>query len=336
MPRDNFTWYDGERLIRYGKGALVDGPRLLQQRGFSGYALLTTERAAAEAPDIVRGAGVVLEVPHGPVPDAAAMVRSDVGERPVVALGGGRVLDSAKAIAGADGLAVAAIPTTLSGAEMTRIHRMPAGVEEFHLVRPSLVIGDPALLGSQPMPGLAASAMNALSHATEALYTPNANPAADAAALSAAELIARGLRADQPDRHALALSGILAGYAVGSAGLAVLHVVAQTTVRETEAAHAKVYSVLLPHALDFMSGRAPVAMGKLAGALGADTEDPSQAAPLARELAALSGVSRLEEIGVKRQAFDEIVRAALGRRELRNTPEPPGQRELRELLERAY
>jgi len=39
---------------------------------------------------------------------------------------------------------------------------------------------------------------------------------------------------------------------------------------------------------------------------------------------------------VKRQAFDEIVRVALGRRELRNTPEPPGQRELRDLLERAY
>lgn len=336
MPRDNFTWYDGERLIRYGAGALADAPRLLQQRGFSGYALLTTERAAAQAPDLIKNAGVVLEVPPGPVPDAAATVRSDVGERPVVGMGGGRVIDSAKAIAGADGLAVAAIPTTLSGAEMTRIHRMPAGVEEFHLVRPSLVIGDPALLGSQPMPGIAASAMNALSHASEALYTPTANPAADAAALSAAELIATGLRAEQPDRPALALSGILAGYAIGSAGIALLHVLAQTTVRATEAPHAKVYSVLLPHALDFMAPRAPVAMGRLAKALGAAAENPSQAGPLAGELAAMSGVSRLEEIGVKRQAFDEIVRVALGRRELRNTPEPPGQRELHDLLERAY
>jgi maleylacetate reductase len=178
--------------------------------------------------------------------------------------------------------------------------------------------------------------MNALSHASEALYTPGANPAADAAALSAAELIARGLRADQPDRPALALSGVLAGYAVGSAGLAVLHVLAQTTVRETEAPHAKVYSVLLPHTLDFMATRASNAMGRLAKALGADDEDPTQAGPLARDLGALTGVARLQEIGVKQQSFDEIVRVALGRRELRNTPEPPGQRELRELLERAY
>jgi alcohol dehydrogenase class IV len=333
--RDNFTWYDAERLIRFGAGALAEAPRLLQRRGFEGYALLTTERAAADAPALIKDAGVVIEVPPGPVPNAAAVVRAEVGDRPLVALGGGRVIDSAKGIAGADGLRVAAIPTTLSGAEMTRIHRMPAGVEEFRHVRPSLVIGDPAIMGSQPMPALAASAMNALSHAAEALYTPGANPAADAAALGATSLIARGLAGEQPDRTSLALAGLLAGYAIGSAGIAVLHVLAQTTVRETGAPHAQVYSVLLPHALAFVALRAPDQVGRLAQALGADSEDASQAAPFTARLAALSGVTRLSEIGVKADAFDDIVRIALGRPELRNTPEPPGSRELRELLERA-
>ena len=75
---------------------------------------------------------------------------------------------------------------------MTRFHRMPAGVDEFRLVRPSLVVADPALMASQPMPDLAASAMNALAHAVEALYTPLANPVAEIAALRAAELIAAG------------------------------------------------------------------------------------------------------------------------------------------------
>jgi alcohol dehydrogenase class IV len=333
--RDNFTWYDAERLIRYGVDALEEAPRLLQRRGFEGYALLTTERAALKAPLLIDGAGVVLEVPPGSVPDAAAMVRSEVGERPIVALGGGRVIDSAKGIGGADGLPVAAIPTTLSGAEMTRIHRMPAGVEEFRAIRPSLVIGDPALLGSQPMPGIAASAMNALSHATEALYTPAANPAADATALDAASLIARGLATDPIDRLALALAGPLAGYSIGSAGIAVLHVLSQTTVRVTGAPHAQVYSVLLPRALELMTARAPEAMGRLAKALGADSEDPTAAAPLAAQLARLSGVTRLAELGIKPDSFDEIVRIALGRPELRNTPQPPGSRELRDLLERA-
>ena len=43
------------------------------------------------------------------------------------ALGGGRVIDSAKALGGADDLPVAAVPTTLSGAPFSRIHRLPDG-----------------------------------------------------------------------------------------------------------------------------------------------------------------------------------------------------------------
>lgn len=308
---------------------------MLGRRGFEGYALLTTARAAGDAPALVDGAAVVLEVPGGPVPEAAAAVRGEVGGRPLVALGGGRVIDSAKGIAGADGLPVAAVPTTLSGAEMTRIHRMPAGVDEFRLVRPSLVIGDARLMGSQPMPGIAASAMNALSHAAEALYTPYANPAADRMALDAAALIARGLGSEEIDRGSLALAGLLAGYAIGSAGIAVLHVLSQTTVRVTGATHAGVYSVLLPHALALVAPRAPSPIGRLARALGAAEDDPALAAPLAAALAARSGVTTLAQVGVSPAAFDEIVRQALGRRELRHTPEPPGERELRGLLERA-
>ena len=106
--------------------------------------MLTTPRAARAAPALVEGAAVVLEVPAGGVPEAAAAVREGVGGRPVVALGGGRVVDAAKAIGGADGLSVAAVPTTLSGAELTPFHRMPAGVSEFRLVRPALVVADPA------------------------------------------------------------------------------------------------------------------------------------------------------------------------------------------------
>src|SRR5262249_52876901 len=152
--------------------------------------------------------------------------------------GGGRVIDSAKAIAAADGLKCAAVPTTLSGAEMTTIHRFPAGVNGGTRVRPSLVIADPRLMASSPMPGLAASAMNALGHAAESLYHPLANPVADAAALSAARLISDGLTAEQPDRHQLALGAILGAYALDSTGLLVHHIVSQSVVRVTGSPHA--------------------------------------------------------------------------------------------------
>ena len=304
----------------------ADAPQLLASRGFERYALLTTPRAARDAPAVVETADVVLEVPSGTVPDAAAAVRGGVEGRPVVALGGGRVVDAAKAIAGADGLPAAAIPTTLSGAEMTPFHRMPAGVDAFKLVRPSLVVADPALMASQPMPDLAASAMNALAHAVEALYTPLANPVAELAALRAAELIAQGLDADEPGREALALGALLAGYAVGSTGFAVHHAVCQTIVRVCGTPHAQTNSVMLPHFVRFMEPRASRAIGLLTDALGGDVE----------RLAARAGVSRLGELGITDADLPRIMKGVAQRGDIAaNTPTSPSRAELHEVLENA-
>jgi alcohol dehydrogenase class IV len=307
----DFTWLDSERLIRFGRGALEDAPRLLSERGFDDYALLTTARAAEQAPALVEGAAVVASVPHDGVPEAAAAVRGEVGGRPIVALGGGRVIDASKAIGGADGLTVAAVPTTLSGAPVTRIHRMPAGVEDFTLVRPSLVVADPALMASQPMPGLAASAMNSLAHATESLYMPLANPVAEMAALRAASLFGSGL-ADprEPRRDDLALAALLGSWAMGTTGYALHHVVCQTLVRVAGTPHAETNAVMLPHTVRFMAMRAPNAVERLRKAVGGDIAD----------LAATAGATTLTELGADASQVDAVVDAAAGRAELNNTP----------------
>lgn len=265
----------------------------------------------------------MLHVPPGPVPEAAAAVRSGVEGRPLVALGGGRAIDSAKAIAGADGLRAAAIPTTLSGAEMTPFHRMPAGVDEFKLVRPSLVIAEPDLMTSQPMPGLAASAMNALAHAIEALYTPLANPVSDMAALRAARLVGR-------ENGDLALGAVLAGYASGVAGFAVHHAVCQTIVRIAGTPHAQTNAVMLPHFVRLMEGRAPDEIDRLAKALGV-----ANAADRIADLTARAGVTRLSDLGVDEPALDDIVAASLQHPAVGNIPDPPGEAELLEVLKRA-
>ena len=332
----DFTWIDGERLIRFARGAADEAPSLLAQRGFDGFALLTTERAALQAPALAGAAGSVLHLPDGPVPEAAAAVRSEVGGRPLVALGGGRVIDVAKGLSGADGLACAAVPTTLSGAPMTRFHRMPAGIDDWRLVRPSLVLADPDLAASQPPEPRAASAMNALAHAAEALYGPVANPVSELAALRAASRLAHGLESrDEADaRLALALGAILAGYAVGSAGFALHHVVGQTLVRVTGAPHARAYAVLLPHTLRAMVPRAPEQLAQLAEALGAERR--AEAAPdRVAELAALSGATALSDLGVRADQVDAIVGAVLERPDLVNTPDPPDAAELRRLIEAA-
>jgi maleylacetate reductase len=279
------------------------------------------------------GAGIVLNVPSGPVPDAAAAVRADVGARPLVALGGGRVIDSAKAIAGADGLACAAIPTTLSGAEMTGFHRMPAGVEQFRFVRPTLVIAAPSLMASQEVQALAASAMNALAHAVEALYGPMANPVAELTALRAAELIADGLTGDEPDRGAVALGSLLASYAISSTGFAVHHAVCQTIVRVAGTPHAETNAVMLPHFVRMMEPRAPEAIGKLAVAIDGDAS--RDVADRVADLSGRAGVTSLGELGLQRGAISEIVTAALQHPALGNTPEPPDGAELERVIERA-
>ena len=317
---ESFSWLDGERLIRFGDGALAEAPALLGARGFQGYALLTTERAQSDTPELVDDAATVAHVPSGPVPDAAASVREEVRGMPLVALGGGRVIDSAKAIAGADGAAVAAIPTTLSGAPMTRFHRMPAGVEQFNLVRPALVVAEPGLMASQPMPDLAASAMNGCAHAVESLYGPMHNPVTSMAARRAIALFESGLGEEDPRRDDLALASILGGYAVGCTGFAVHHAVCQTTVRVLGTPHAQTNAVMLPHSAAFVAARDP---GALQGV------EPEA---LAR-MAARAGVTTLGALGVSEGQLDQVVEAVLAHPAIGNTPGgTPSADELHALL----
>ena len=321
-------------MIRFGVGALAEAPELLASSGFENYALLTTERAEEQAEVVTQGAYLVAHVPDGPVPDAAAAVRERVNDRALVALGGGRVIDAAKAIAGADGLRCAAIPTTLSGAEMTPFHRMPAEVDEYRLVRPALVLAAPGLMASQPMPQLAASAMNALAHAVEALYTPRSNPVARMSALRAAELIAAGLADDEPDQPSLALGGLLAGYASGQAGFAIHHAVCQTIVRLCGSPHAQTNAIMLPHFVRIMELRAREQIEQLGVALGTDHRRGAAAEAVER-LARRAEAGRLSYYGVDSEALKEIVAAVSSRPELQNTPNPPSEGELLGVLERA-
>jgi maleylacetate reductase len=326
VPRD-FTWIDGERLIRFGDGALADAPELLGSRGFGDYTLVTTERAADQAPGLAEGAAELLHVPAGRVDEVSEALVPRAGDHSIVALGGGRVVDTGKAIAAAHELPVAAVPTTLSGAEMTGFHRVPPGVSR--MVRPSLVIAAPELMASQPPAALYASAMNALAHAVEALYVPLSNPVADMAALRAAQLLA------SDDRESLALGGILAGYASGGTGFAVHHVLGQTIVRTTGAPHAETYAVLLPHTVQFMVRRADEPLGRLAEALGDPGGDPDAAPGLVRDLSARAQVDGLGSLGVERAHIRPILDAAMERPQLENTPSPPSRGELEALLEAA-
>jgi maleylacetate reductase len=322
LAAESFTMRDGERTIRFGEGSAAEALDLLEQWGFEEYALLTTERAAGSAP-VEDGATQVVHVPEGRVDEISAQLLADVVQAPLVALGGGRVIDTAKAIAGVTGARVAAIPTTLSGAELTPFHRTPAGVEGARMVRPSLVVADPLLMASQPATGLAASAMNALAHGMEALYTPLANPVAEAAALRGAALIAS---------DDVALGAFLCGWASGMTGFAVHHATCQLLVRTAASPHAQTNAVMLPHFARMMAGRVPGVMGELARALGDPDGDPEAAAGRAAKLSARSGHTRLSTLGVEEEHLPQVAAAVMQHPALGNTPHPPDEDELLALL----
>jgi alcohol dehydrogenase class IV len=332
---ERFTFRDGDRLIRFGEGALDEAPGVLAENGLDGYTLLTTERAARAAPELARGAASVIHVPPGKVDQISAELLPRAERRPLVALGGGRVIDTAKAIAGATDGRCAAVPTTLSGAPMTPFHRLPAGVEGARFTRPALVAADPLLMTSQHGTRRAASAMNALAHAMEALYAPLANPVSELAALRAAELFEATVLEDEPDRGDLALAALLGGYAVGLTGLAVHHAVCQTIVRVCGTPHAETNAVMLPRSARLMVPRAPAEMGELAAALGDPGGDADAAPGRLAKLAARSGHTRLSTLGVEEGQLEDVVAAALPHPGLAATPDPPGEEELLELLRAA-
>jgi alcohol dehydrogenase class IV len=324
-----FTWRDGERTIRFGAGAAAEAVETL---GGEGYALLTTERAAAMAPAIVEGAGAVHLVGAGRVDELAGDLLGAVARERIVGLGGGRVIDTAKALAAASGgsQVAMAVPTTLSGAEMTRIHRKARGGDQHASnVRPRVVVNDPALSASQPVPELAASALNALSHAAEGPCTPLANPVATLAAHDGARLVARSLRGE-PDRPGLALGALLCGYVIDSTGYGLHHVLAQTLVRLAGAGHGGANAVMLCHTLAALAWRFPERMEALGTALGGDPTD------VAAGICELTGATRLRDIGVEREVLAECAAAAAERPELDLTAPRADRAELMALYEGAW
>ncbi len=314
----SFTWRDGERTIRFGRGEIASAPDLLGD----GYVLLSTPRGCEAAPALLDAAGAVLDVPEGRVDEIAAdllpRVRStDGATTTLVALGGGRVIDTAKALGAATGRSVAAVPTTLSAAEMTWLHRHVAGLDPVPAhVRPRVVLNDPDLSASQPPAELAASAANALAHAVEAPLSAMTSPVPALAGREAARLIATAYASDEPDREALALAALLSGYAIDGAWYGLHHVLAQTLVRLAGVGHGPANAAMLPHTMRALAARG--------GELVADVE-------LAERLAAMAAATRLAPLGVDDAALDRCADATAARPELANTPPAAEREEIREL-----
>jgi maleylacetate reductase len=197
----------------------------------------------------------------------------------LVAVGGGSATGLAKALAVRTGLPQVVLPTTYAGSELTPTLGETANgrktTRSAPEIRPGTVIYDVDLTLGLPPETTVCSAVNALAHAVEALYSPQANPVVDAMALDAVGRIASALPvvvADPADRAArtdLLRAAWLAGTCLGAVSMGLHHKLCHTLGGALGLPHAATHTVLLPHAMAYNASAVPEAMARIAAALGA-------------------------------------------------------------------
>jgi alcohol dehydrogenase class IV len=291
-----------------------------------------------------RWADLELPVPvHGvwsqvPTADVDAAAHEAAGCDGVLALGGGSAIDLAKAISAATGLPLVCVPTTYSGAEWTHsfgirdgARRLRGGGSGSH--NAGLVYEVVLTLGL-PRAESGGTALNALDHCAEALYVTGRNEQADAEALAGAALISEWLPRvlehpeDVEARTRLLEGAAHAGAALGGAGLALAHAMAQAAGGRYGLPHGAMNALCLPPVLRFNAPAAPEAIRRFAAAMGV-----SDAAAHAEELARLAGFERLRDFGVPRGDFSALAETAAGRAGNRNNPRQASAAEILELYE---
>jgi len=258
----------------------------------------------------------------------------------IIAIGGGSTTGLAKAIALRTDLPQIILPTTYAGSEMTPIlGETQDGVKTTirnTKVLPETVIYDIDLTLDLPVGLSGVSGMNAVAHAVEALYAPDANPIIDALGLQSIRSLVRALptiRSDPGNRQARAdaLYGAwLAGICLGSVGMALHHKLCHTLGGTFDLPHAETHAIVLPHALAFNAPAIPDVIEKLAATL--DVKNvPIALYEVNRQIGAPLG---LRDLGMPEDGINHAVDLALANPY--KNPRALTREGLQQLLARAY
>ena len=286
-----------QRVIR-GSGSLVALPEILEEFGAKRIFLVTgTQSFSASGAEERLGAllrdGMVSRFPcHSRVTEQESVLAGRarfVEAKPdvVLAVGGGRVLDTAKLV-GEGSRPLVAVPTTAgSGAEATRFaavyHQgVKRSVDDASL-RPRVAILDPDLVQSMSAQTAAASGFDALSQAIESSWSVRSTADSRALAFRAVSLAVAHLRASvaggPESRAAMAEAAHLAGRAID--------------ITRTTAAHALSYGLTWKHGVPHGHAVA-MTLGRLlafnAGVTEADCIDPRGATHVRNTLDTLCGL----------------------------------------------
>ncbi len=265
-----FTVHLRQHRIRFGESVAAVLPQELSTLAVKRPLLISSERGAAVLESLIHSSGTALPhiavftqvLPHVPnqVAQEARRMAVSVTSDCLLAFGGGSALDTAKAVAHELRLPIVAIPTTLSGSEVTFNFGLTVdGVKQTivdPLVLPATVIYDPSLFASLAPAETVCSGINAIAHATEALYSQNANALTTAIALAGIDHLLRGLRRHriEPglDATTKCIYGAwLCGEALAQVGMGLHHRLCHVLGGTFGLPHARTHAVMLPYVVAF-------------------------------------------------------------------------------------
>jgi maleylacetate reductase len=258
--------------------------------------------------------------PHCPEPVAAAAAAAfeESGADGVVTIGGGSTIGLGKFIAARTGKPLLAVPTTLSGSEMTALYGVKIGQEKRTFIdvaaKPRTVIYDADLTASLPGHETATTGMNCLAHCVEALYPAQPNPIASLIALEGIGTLARSLpgvieRNDDASRAEALYAGFIGGLLVAMVGIGLHHKICHVLGGHFDVPHGESNSVVLPHVVAFNAKAMPDVVRAIGDAMGV-----ADAATGIFELGARIGAPHsLGELGLPRDALAAVAQEVVSR-----------------------
>lgn len=281
-------------ISHHGKGAIAELSNELNARGYKKAFIcsdpdLIKFGVTKKATDVLDAANFAYELYSDIKPNptienvqtgVAAFKKS--GADCIVAVGGGSSIDTAKAIGiiitnpefsdvrSLEGVAptkshavfTVAVPTTAGTAAEVTINYVITDVEkkrkfvcvDTHDI-PEVAIVDPELMASMPKSLIAATGMDALTHAIEGYITKGAWEMTDMFHLKAIEVIAKNLRGavagDAAGMEGMALAQYVAGMGFSNVGLGIVHSMAHSLGAVYDTPHGVANAILLPTVMKY-------------------------------------------------------------------------------------
>lgn len=346
----------------FGAGSRENIAAEVKKRGFK-KALLVTDKdlirfgVTAKITEVLDKSGLAYEIldevkanPTIENVQNGVSVFKAAGADYLIAVGGGSVIDTAKAIGiiiknpdfsdvrSLEGVAdtknkcvdIIAVPTTAGTAAEVTINYVITDVEKkrkFVCVDPHdipvVAVIDSELMSTMPKGLTAATGMDALTHAIEGYITAGAWEMSDMFELKAIDIIAKNLRSavngDKEGREGMALGQYIAGMGFSNVGLGIVHSMAHPLGAVYDTPHGVANAIILPTVMEYNADATGDKFRDIAKAMGVENtermtiEEARKAATDAvRKLSADVGIpANLAAIGVKADDIDFLADSAM-------------------------